>query len=132
MYEETEKMSKAEFTDNVMKAHMRQGRGPTKTYAGNRKDKDANVTRYKCGIKARKCYRKVWCSYCKNSTHQESLCKKKGGQDDARKVVEEEKGNQDHLFKAKHTKHDRPPDNVKTKGSMVDGTTSRIAKDRKN
>ena len=78
-------------------------------HAGNRKDKDAFVTCFKRGIKghkARKCYRKVWCNYCKNDTHQESLCKKKGGQDGARKVVEEEKGNQYHVFKAKRTKNE--------------------------
>ena len=42
-------------------------------------------------------------------------------------VVEEENGNQDQLFKAKHTKNERPPDNVKMKGIMVNGgVTSHI------
>ena len=72
----------------------------------------------------------MWCNYCKNNTHQESLCKKKGGQDGARKVAEEENGNQEHLFKAEHTKNERLPDNVKMKGIMVDGgATSYIVND---
>ena len=42
-YEEAEKMNTAESTVNVMKTHVRQDRGPTKTHAGYRKAKDANV-----------------------------------------------------------------------------------------
>ena len=133
VYEESEKMNKTESADNVMKTRVRQGRGSTNIHTGNRKDEDFNATCYKCGMKghkARKCYRKVWCSYCKNNTHQESLCKKKGGQDGARKVVEEEDSNEDHLFKAKHSKSERSPDNVKKKGIMVDGgATSHIVND---
>lgn len=61
-------MNKAESSDNVMKTHVKEGRGPTKAYTGNKKDEDANVTCYRCGIKghkARKCTRKVWCGFWK-------------------------------------------------------------------
>ena len=81
VYEEAEKMNTTESTDNVMKTHVRQDRGPTKTHAGYRKDEDANVTCYKCGIKgqkARKCYRKVWCNYCKK-IHTKNPCVRKRG-----------------------------------------------------
>ena len=64
-------------TDNVMKTYTRQGRGYSKPHS-HRKEEDANITCYKCGIKghmARMCYRKVWCNYCKNNTHAESLDK---------------------------------------------------------
>ena len=120
-------------TDNVMKTHTRQGGGHSKPQ-GNRKEEVANLTCYKCGIKghrARKCYKKVWCNYCRNNTHAESLCKKKGGQDGARKVAEEQDGGEgDHLFMAKHVKSERPPLNVKTKGIMVGaGATSHIVND---
>lgn len=134
VYEESEKMNKAESTDNVMKTYVKQGRGPTKAHAGSKKDEDANVTCYRCGIKghiARKCTRKVWCDYCKSNTHQESLCKKKGGQDGARKVIEQrDRDQEDHLFKAKDRGDERPPANVKMKGIMVDGgATSHIVND---
>lgn len=131
VYEESEKMKTIELsTDNVMKTYVRQGGGQNKS-DGNRKDEDANITCYKCGIKghrARKCYRKVWCSYCKNTTHAESVCKKKGGQDGVRKVAEEP--DQDFLFMAKYVQSERPPGNVKMKGIMVDaGATSHIVND---
>ena len=133
VYEESEKMKMTDSTtDNVMKTYTRQGRGHSKPHS-HRKEEDANITCYKCGIKghmARMCYRKVWCSYCKNNTHAESLCKKKGGQDGVRKVAEEQDGGQDHFFKAKYVKSDRPPGNVKMKGIMVDaGATSHIVND---
>lgn len=54
IYEELEKLKRTESTDNVMKAHMRQRRGPNKLYANNRKDEDTKVTCYKCGIKGHK------------------------------------------------------------------------------
>lgn len=61
----------------------------------------------------------------KNGTHAESLCKKKGEQDRARKVADEQNSDQDHLFKAEHKEIGRPPDNVKMKGIMVHaGATS--------
>lgn len=44
VYEEAEKMNVAETTDNVMKTSVKQGRGPTKTSASNRKNEDTNVT----------------------------------------------------------------------------------------
>ncbi|KAJ8418592.1 hypothetical protein AAFF_G00000910 [Aldrovandia affinis] len=72
----------------------------------------------------------MWCDYCKNNTHQESICKKKGRLDGIRKVTEEQHNDQDHLFKAKHTKNEGPPDKVKMKGIMVDaGATSHIVND---
>ena len=133
VYEEAEQFKIKETTDNVMKTNVRQGRGPGRMSANNRKEEDANVICYKCGIrghKARTCYRKVWCGYCKNNTHEESLCKKKGGQDGVRKVKEEENSEQDQFFKAKHTKSGRPPDNVEMRGIMVDaGATSHIVND---
>lgn len=113
IYEEAEKMNTAESADNVMKTCVRSGRGPTKTHASNRKDEDANVTCYRCGIKghkSRQCSRKVWCGYCKSNTHQESICKKKGAQDGVRKVAEERNDDQDHLFKANHTKDETHED----------------------
>ena len=133
IYEESEKMNMTVSADNVMKMHVRQGHGSSKTPTSSRKDDDASVTCYRCGMKghkARKCYRRVWCGHCKNNTHQESLCKKKGGQDNARKVVEEQNDDQDHFFKVKHIKNERLPDNVKKKGIMVDaGATSHIVND---
>ena len=133
VYEESEKMSKAESSDNVMKTHVKQGRGSTKTPAGNKKDEDTNVTCYRCGIKghkARKCTRKVWCDFCKSNTHQESLCKKKGGQDGARKLEERDNDQEDHFFKAQDKRDERPPAAVKMKGIMVDGgATSHIVND---
>ncbi|KAJ8389997.1 hypothetical protein AAFF_G00111580 [Aldrovandia affinis] len=72
----------------------------------------------------------MWCGYCKNNMHQESICKKKGRLDGIRKVTEEQHYDQDHLFKAKHTKNKGPPDKVKMKGIMVDaGATSHIVND---
>ncbi len=105
IYEEVEKMKGTETTDNVMKTHTRQGRGFSKSHTKDRKDED--VTCYKCGIKghkARKYYKRVWCNHCKNSTHAEFLCKKKGDQDGARKVADEQDRDQDHLFKAEHSR----------------------------
>lgn len=133
IYEEAEKMKGIESTDNVMKAHIKQGRGPFKPHTEDRKDDDTNVTCYKCGIKghrARKCFKRVWCNHCKNNTHAEFLCKKKGEQDGARKVADEHDNDQDHLFKAEHSECGRPPENVKMKGIMVDaGATSHIVSD---
>lgn len=123
VYEESEKMKMTEpTTDKVMKTHARQGGGHSKPH-NNRKEEDANITYYKCGImghRARKCYRKVWCNYYKNSTHAESLCKKKGGQDGIRKVANKQDGDQDHLFMAIYVECERPPGNVKMKGIMVE------------
>ncbi|KAJ8409787.1 hypothetical protein AAFF_G00218460 [Aldrovandia affinis] len=71
----------------------------------------------------------MWCD-CKNNTHQESICKKKGRLDGIRKVTEEQHNDQDHLFKAKHTMNEGPPDKVKMKGIMMDaGVTSHIVND---
>lgn len=122
-----EKMNTAEYPDNLMKTFLRSGREPAKRHGSNRKDEDANVICYKCwikGHKSRKCYRKVWCSYCKSNTHNESLCKKKGELDSVRKVIEEKNSDKDHVFKVKHTKNKRPPNNVKMKGIMVNGGAS--------
>lgn len=80
IYEEAEKMKGTESTDNVMKTQTRQGKGPARYHTKERKDEDTNMTCYKCGIKghrARKCYKRVWCNHCKNSTHAEFLCKKR-------------------------------------------------------
>lgn len=133
VYEESEKMKRTEpNTDNVMKTHVIQGKGQSRPES-SRKDEDADITCYKCGTKgqrARKCYKKVWCSCCKNTTHAESLCKKKHGQDGARKLVEKQDGDQDSLFMAKYVQRERPPDNIKMKGIMVDaGATSHIVND---
>ena len=132
VFEESEKMNKGESTDNVMKTHVRPGRGPTKAHAVNRKDEDANVTCYRCGIKghkARKCTRKVWCGNCKSNTHEESLCKKKGERDGARKVVEERDSEEDHFFKT-NDRNERSPGSTRMKGIMVDGgATSHIIND---
>lgn len=60
--------------------------------------------------------------------HQESLCKKKGGQDGARKFVEErDDDREDYFFKAQE---ERTSAIVKKKGIMVDGgATSHIVND---
>ncbi len=76
IYKEAETMKITETTNNVMKTHTRQGRGPSKSHTKDIKDED--VTCYKCGIKghkARKCYKRVWCNHCKNSTYAEFLKK---------------------------------------------------------
>lgn len=52
VYEEREKMSQAESTDNVMKTHVKQWRGPTKTHTGNKKDGDLNMMCYRCNKRA--------------------------------------------------------------------------------
>lgn len=67
----------------------------------------------------------------KSNTHQESLCKKKGGLDGARKVVEEQDSDkEDYLFKAQDKTDERPSASVKEKGIMVDGgATSHIVND---
>lgn len=131
IYEEAEKMKPAESADNVMKTCVKQGRGPTKTHVGNRKGEDADLTCYRCGTKGHKsrgCSRKVWCGYCKSNTHHESICRKKGTQDGARRVKDKQMSDEDQLFKANHMK-ERPPD-VKMKGIMVDGgATSHIVND---
>lgn len=72
----------------------------------------------------------MWCGYCKNNSHAESLCKKKGERDGARKVVVQQDSDQDHLFKAKYTGFVGPPDGIQLKGIMVDaGATSHIVND---
>ncbi|KAJ8409786.1 hypothetical protein AAFF_G00218450 [Aldrovandia affinis] len=44
--------------------------------------------------------------------------------------MEEQHNDQDHLFKAKHTMNEGPPDKVKMKGIMMDaGATSHIVND---
>ena len=131
IYEEAEKMKTAESTDNVMKTHIKHKRDKMSTY---KRHEDINVTCYKCGTKghkARQCTQKVWCGHCRSSTHKETLCKKKGRQDDTRKVAEEEhEGDDDCLFMARHEKSERPADNIKMKGIMVDGgATSHIVND---
>lgn len=116
-----------------MKTHTRQGKGAPKSHTKDRKDEE--VTCYKCGIKgrkARKCYKRVWCNHCKKSTHAEFLCKKKGDQDGARKVADEQDSDQDHLLKAEHSEYERPPDKVKKKGVMANaGVTSHTVNDIK-
>lgn len=135
IYEEAEKMKGTESTDNVMKTQTRQGKGPARYHTKERKDEDTNMTCYKCGIKghrARKCYKRVWCNHCKNSTHAEFLCKKKGDQDGVRKVTDEHNNDpdHDHLFKAEHSEYEKPANKVKMKGIMVDaGATSHIVSD---
>lgn len=134
IYEEAEKMKTAESTDNVMKTHIKHNKQNMNKHFDNKRHEDVSVTCYRCGIKghkARQCTRKVWCSYCRSNTHKESLCKKKGEQDGARKVAEkEQEDDDDHLFMAKHTKTERPADNIKKKGIMVDGgATSHIVND---
>ncbi|KAF3688288.1 Copia protein Gag-int-pol protein Copia VLP protein Copia protease [Channa argus] len=125
VYEESEKMRITGTTDNVMKTLH--GRVNTKSH--NRKD----VTCYKCGTKghkARTCSRKVWCNHCKSNTHTESICKKKGERDDLRKIAENQEMDKDHLFKAKHSKKEKPAGTKNLKGIMVDtGATSHIIND---
>lgn len=134
VYEESEKMSRAE-SDNVMKMHVKQRQSTTKTQAMYKKDESTTVICYKCGIKghkARDCFRKVWCGFCKSNTHQESMCKKKGKRDEARKVADEEESKQDHFFKAKYKTCESTQNNVMMKGIMVDaGATSHIVNDFK-
>lgn len=127
-------MSTTETTDNVMKTAVKQERNVHKRYTSNQgKGEDANITCFKCGIrghKARKCSRKVWFNFCKSNTHQESLCRKKDKQDNARKVTDEEAS--DYFFKAAQTKGDGSISKVKMKGIMVDaGATSHIVNDIK-
>lgn len=133
IYEEAEKIKTTQLADNVMKAQTRQGRVFSKSYPKDRNNEDTSVTCYKCGVKghkARKCYKRVWCNQCKNSTHAEFLCKKRGDRDGARKFTDEQDSDQDHLFKAEHSEFGSPSDNVKKKGIMVDaGATSHIVND---
>lgn len=123
-------MKPAESTGNVMRTSVKQGRGNTKTYTGNRKSEDADLTCYRCGTKGHKsrgCSRRVWCRHCRSNTHHESICKKKGTQDGVRRVAEEKTTDQDQFFKDNHVGKERPPVNVKMKGIMVDGgATSHI------
>lgn len=136
VYEESEKMRTTGSMDSVMKTNTRQSRQGTKTHRKNGEATLTSVTCYKCGEKGHirsKCTQKVWCSHCKSNTHTESLCRKKGKEDGARKVAEEEEednGDEDHCFMAKQTKSERPSANVKKKGIMVDaGATSHIVND---
>lgn len=132
VYEETEKM-KVATTDNVMKTCTRQGQGFNKPHTRDRKDEDINIICYKCGIKghrARKCYKRVWCNHCKNSTHAEFLCKKKTDRDGVRKFKDECDSDQDHLFKVKNLEYENMSPNINEKGIMVDaGATSHIVND---
>lgn len=75
----------------------------------------------------------MWCSHCKSNTHAESLCRKKGKADGARKVAQEKErdiDDKDRCFVAKHASSERPSANVRKKGIMVDaGATSHIVND---
>lgn len=79
IYEELEKLKRTASTDNVMKAHMRQRRGPNKLYANNRKDEDTRVTCCKCGIKGHKARKTRWrqnsCSQTRPSSQNQTLRK---------------------------------------------------------
>lgn len=133
VYEESEKMRASGSTDNVMKTYSKQSKQGTKTH---KKDGEATLTCYRCGEKGHirtKCTQKVWCSHCRSNSHADSVCRKKGKGDGARKVAEEEKessNDRDFLFKVENTNNERPPANVKKKGIMVDaGATSHIVTD---
>ncbi|RVE68126.1 hypothetical protein OJAV_G00088600 [Oryzias javanicus] len=130
VYEEAEKMSKTESTDNVMKTYVKQEQMKNKARIHYRKEEEDEMTCYKCGKRghiARRCQQKVWCNFCKNNTHKETICKKKGRQDGVRKVTEDMSGSTDHFFKAKA---ETPASKVKMKGIMVDaGATSHIVND---
>ncbi|XP_061738348.1 uncharacterized protein LOC133539959 [Nerophis ophidion] len=103
IYEESEKISTAEPTDNVMKMFTKQDRNIQKTYTSSTQSRsgDEDLTCFKCGLKghrARNCIRKVWCNFCKSNTHQETICKKKDKRDNVKKVTDEHSS--DYLFKA--------------------------------
>lgn len=51
IYEAAERMKTTKSVDNVMKAHIRQGRALSKSYSTDRKNEDTSVTCYKCGVK---------------------------------------------------------------------------------
>ena len=141
VYEESEKMNTAESADNVMKTDVRRGRGHTKTHSSSREGEKAEETCTRCGAKShtrQDCRVKVWCGHCKSNTHSTPTCFKKKrrdgarrGQDSTRKVREEQNSDQeDHLFKAKHTRNEGLRGNVELKGIMVDGgATSHIVND---
>nr|XP_061819399.1 uncharacterized protein LOC133608210 [Nerophis lumbriciformis] len=135
IYEESEKISTAEPTDNVMKTFTKQDRNIQKKYTSSTKSRseDGDLTCFKCGLKghrARMCIRKVWCNFCKSNTHQETICKKKDKRDNVRKVTDEQSN--DYLFKAAQEESESAP-KIKMKGIMVDaGATSHIVNDVNN
>lgn len=133
-YEEAEKRSTAEDTDNVMKTATRQGRRPNKTPAHSRREgASVNITCYRCGKgghRAKGCTVKVWCNICKRDNHAEVACRRK---DDAKRVDDEDtEDSEDYAFKLTCHSRQRASHNVKMKGIMIDGgATSHILNDKK-
>lgn len=136
-FEDTEKLTSAEFSDNVMKTIAKDNH--RHVAMPSRDASDANIVCFKCGLKghrAKTCRRKTWCSHCKNSTHTDATCRRKAKLDGARKVADERSGGfegaADHAFRIKDgvTPVQHPGHNVREKGLMVDtGATSHIIND---
>ena len=82
-FEDIEKFTTAESSDNEMKTVARTGRRPAKSNAQNSvsdDDNDTDIMCFKCGIKghqARACGLKTWCSHCKRDTHSDVTCRLK-------------------------------------------------------
>uniref|UniRef100_A0AAV2KSK7 CCHC-type domain-containing protein n=1 Tax=Knipowitschia caucasica TaxID=637954 RepID=A0AAV2KSK7_KNICA len=89
-----------------------------------------DLTCFKCGLKghlARACQRRLWCSYCRSTTHRDTTCRRKQrkDRDDAHKASEESAGDQENAFRASEGSA-----GVDMKGLMVDcGATSHIITD---
>lgn len=135
-FEDTEKLSTTESSDNVMKTQARPGRRPAKQGAYDRNSDNADIVCFKCGTKghrARVCRQKTWCSQCKSDTHKDATCRRKDRQDGARKVSEEDGGDADYVFKIKDGENRvqrQPARSIQEKGLMVDtGATSHIITD---
>ena len=136
-FEDTEKLSTAESSDNVMKTAARYGRRPAKQSAYDRNNEDADMVCFKCGTKghrARACRQKTWCSHCKSDTHKDATCRRKDRQDGARKVSEEKGGDgEDYAFRVKDKNKGnqrQPARSIQERGLMVDtGATSHIITD---
>ncbi|KAJ8381057.1 hypothetical protein SKAU_G00018350 [Synaphobranchus kaupii] len=135
-FEDTEKLSTAESSDNVMKTLARPGRrGPAKSSACDKNTEDADITCFKCGAKGhRACGRKTWCSHCKSDTHKDATCRRKERKDGARKASEEHGGGgADYAFRIKDEEtavQRKPARGIQEKGLMVDtGATSHIVTD---
>ena len=139
-FEETEKMSTGESSDNVMKTQTRPGRRPAKSSAQDSYKDDKDVICYKCGTRGHRstrCRAKTWCSHCKTDTHKDATCRRnrdKDKQDGASRISEEDGGGgADYAFKLRDGGtgvQSQPARCIQERGLMVDtGATSHIITD---